>query len=65
LRQFALDSIGAPGPVSVSCRSQPGGVTALITFTGSKNPLSLLARFTAAGQIDMLRVLAPDEMLPW
>jgi CubicO group peptidase (beta-lactamase class C family) len=65
LRQFALGWIGVPGPVSVSCRSQPGGVTALITFTGSKNPLSLLAGFTASGQIAMLRVIAPDEALPW
>lgn len=63
--QFALGRIGDPGPVSVSCRSQPGGVAALITFTGSKNPLSLLVRFTASGQIALLRVIAPDEALPW
>jgi CubicO group peptidase (beta-lactamase class C family) len=63
--QFALDQIGDPGPVTVSCRSQPGGVAALITFTGSKNPLSLLVRFTASGQIAMLRVISPDEALPW
>ena len=63
--QFALGRIGDPGPVSVSCRSQPRGVAALITFTGSKNPLSLLVRFTASGQIAMLRVIAPDEALPW
>ena len=63
--QFALDRIGDPGPVSVSCRSQPDGVAALITFAGSKNPLSLLVRFTASGQIAMLRVIAPDEALPW
>ena len=63
--QFALGRIGEPGPVSVSCRSQPDGVAALITFTGSKNPLSLLVGFTASGQIAMLRVTAPDEALPW
>jgi hypothetical protein len=63
--QSALARIGDPGPVSVSCRSQPGGVAALITFTGSKNPLSLLVRFTASGQVAMLRVIAPDEALPW
>ena len=63
--QFALGRIGDPGPVSVSCRSQPRGVAALITFTGSKNPLSLLVRFTVSGQIAMLRVIAPDEALPW
>ena len=63
--QFALGRIGDPGQVSVSCRSQPGGVAALITFTGSKDPLSLLVRFTASGQIAMLRVIAPDEALPW
>ncbi len=63
--QFALAEIGDPGPVSVSCRSQPGGVAALITFTGSKNPLSLLVQFTPAGQVAMLRVIAPDEALPW
>jgi serine-type D-Ala-D-Ala carboxypeptidase/endopeptidase len=63
--QFALGRIGDPGPVSVSCRSQPDGVGALITFTGSKNPLSVLVGFTASGQIAMLRVTAPDEALPW
>ena len=63
--QFALGRIGDPGPVSVSCRSQPRGVAALITFTGSKNPLSLLARFTASGQIAMLRIIAQGEALPW
>ena len=63
--QSALARIGDPGPVSVSCRSQPGGVAALITFTGSKNPLSLLVRFTASGQVAMLRVITPDEALPW
>jgi len=63
--QFALGRIGDPGPVSVSCRSQPDGVAALITFTGSKNPLPLLVRFTASGQIAMLRVIAPGEALPW
>jgi CubicO group peptidase (beta-lactamase class C family) len=63
--QFALRRIGDPGQVSVSCRSQPGGVAALITFTGSKSPLPLLVRFTASGQIAMLRVIAPDEALPW
>jgi len=65
LRQSALDRIGDPGPVSVSCRTQPGGAGALITFTGSRNPLSLLVRFTASGQVTMLRVIAPDEMPPW
>jgi hypothetical protein len=40
-------------------------VAALITFTGSKNPLSLLVGFTASGQIAMLRVIAPGEALPW
>jgi hypothetical protein len=30
--QLALDQIGDPGPVTVSCRSQLGGVAALITF---------------------------------
>jgi hypothetical protein len=63
--QSALDRIGDPGPVSVSCRSQPGGVAALITFTGSRNQLSLLVQFTESGQIDLLRVIAPDEALPW
>jgi hypothetical protein len=63
--QSALDRIGDPGPVSVSCRSQPGGVAALITFAGSKNQLSLLVRFTESGQIALLRVIAPDEALPW
>ncbi len=65
LWQFARGRIGDPGPVSVSCRSQPGGVAALITFTGTKNALSLLVRFTASGQITMLRVIAPEEALPW
>jgi CubicO group peptidase (beta-lactamase class C family) len=63
--QFALGRIGEPGPVSVSCRSQPDGVGALITFSGSKSPLSLLVQFTASGQIAMLRVIAPEEALPW
>ena len=63
--QFALARIGDPGPVSVSCRPQPDGVAALITFAGSKNPLSLLVQFTASGQIAMLRATAPDEALPW
>jgi hypothetical protein len=63
--QFALGRIGEPGPVSVSCRSQPGGVSALITVSGSKSPLSLLVRFTPSGQIAMLRALAPEEALPW
>lgn len=63
--QFARGQLGEPGPVSVSCRSQPGGVAALITFTGSKNPLSLLAGFSADGQIAMLRVIAPGEAPPW
>jgi serine-type D-Ala-D-Ala carboxypeptidase/endopeptidase len=63
--RFALGRIGDPGPVTVSCRAQPGGVAALITFTGSKNPLPLLVQFTASGQIAMLRVIAPDEALPW
>ena len=63
--QSALGHIGVPGPVSVSCRSQPDGVAALITFTGSKDPLSLLVGFTASGQVAMLRVTAPDEALPW
>jgi len=63
--QFALGRIGDPGPVSVSCRSQPDGVAARITFSGSKDPLSLLVRFTASGQIAMLRATAPDEALPW
>jgi CubicO group peptidase (beta-lactamase class C family) len=63
--QSALDRIGDPGPISVSCRSQPGGVAALITFTGSKNQLSLVVRFTESGQIALLRVIAPDEALPW
>ncbi len=44
---------------------QPRGVAAPITFTGSKNPLSLLVRYTASGQIAMLRVIAQDETLPW
>ncbi len=63
--QFALGRIGEPGPVSVSCRSQADGVAALITFAGSKSPLSLLVRFTASGQIAMLRAIAPEEALPW
>jgi serine-type D-Ala-D-Ala carboxypeptidase/endopeptidase len=63
--QFALGRIGEPGPVSVSCRSQPDGVGALITFSGSKSPLSLLVQFTPSGQIVMLRAIAPEEELPW
>ena len=63
--QFALSGIGDPGRVSVSCRSQPDGVAALITFAGSENPLSLLVWFTASGEIAMLRVIAPAEALPW
>jgi hypothetical protein len=63
--QFALGRNGDPGPVSVSCRSQPDGVAAVITFAGSKNPMSLLVGFTASGQIAMLRVTAPGEALPW
>jgi CubicO group peptidase (beta-lactamase class C family) len=63
--QFALGRIGDPGPVSVSCRTQPAGVAALITFTGSKSPLPLLVQFTASGQVAMLRVIAPGEALPW
>ena len=63
--QLALDQIGDPGPVTVSCRSQPGGVAALITFTGSKSPLTLLAAFTPSGQIAGLRFIASDEALPW
>ena len=69
--QSALQRIGDPGPVSVSCRSQadgtsvPGEVAALITFAGSKQELRLLVGFTPAGQIALLRVLAPDEVAPW
>jgi hypothetical protein len=63
--QFALGRIGEPGAVSVSCRSQADGVAAVITFAGSKGPLSLLVRFTASGQIAMLRAIAPEEALPW
>jgi serine-type D-Ala-D-Ala carboxypeptidase/endopeptidase len=63
--QFALSHLGEPGPVSVSCRAQPGGVAALITFTGSKNPLTLLVQFTASGEIALLRVMTPGEALPW
>ncbi len=63
--EFALDRIGDPGPVSVACRSQPDGVAALITFAGSKNPLSLLVRLTASGQIALLRAIAPGEAPPW
>jgi serine-type D-Ala-D-Ala carboxypeptidase/endopeptidase len=63
--QFALGRIGDPGPVSVSCRPQPDGVAALVTFAGSKSPLSLVVQFTASGQIAMLRATAPDEALPW
>jgi serine-type D-Ala-D-Ala carboxypeptidase/endopeptidase len=63
--QFALGRIGDPGPVSVSTRSQADGVAALITFAGSKSPLSLLVRFTPSGQIAMLRAIAPEEALPW
>jgi len=63
--QLALDQIGDPGPVSVSCRSQPGGVAAVVTFAGSRDRLSLLIRFTASGQIAMLRFISPEEVLPW
>jgi serine-type D-Ala-D-Ala carboxypeptidase/endopeptidase len=64
--QFALGRIGEPGPVSVSCRSQPDdGVAALITFAGREDRLSLLVRFTPSGQIAMLRATVPDEALPW
>jgi CubicO group peptidase (beta-lactamase class C family) len=65
LWQFALDRIGDPGPVAVSCRSQPDGVAALITFAGRDDSLSLLVGYTPSGQIAMLRVIAPDEALPW
>ena len=34
-------------------------------LAGSKQPLRLLVRFTASGQIASLRVLAPDEAAPW
>lgn len=69
--QFALQQIGDPGPVSVSCRSLADGITAagevaaLITFAGSNQPLRIFVRFTASGQIASLRVLAPDEAAPW
>jgi D-alanyl-D-alanine-carboxypeptidase/D-alanyl-D-alanine-endopeptidase len=69
--QFALQQIGDPGPVAVSCRSladgitAPGGVAALITFAGSRQPLRIFVWFTASGQIARLRVLAPDEAAPW
>jgi hypothetical protein len=63
--QFALGDIGDPGPVSVSCRAQPDGAAARITFTGSKGSLSLLVLFTASGQIVMLRVIGQGEALPW
>lgn len=69
--QFALQQIGDPGPVSVSSRSLVSGaaasgqVAALITFSGSKQPLRLLVRFASSGQIASLRVLAPDEAPPW
>ena len=33
--EFALGRIGEPGPFAVSCRPQPDGVAALVTFTGS------------------------------
>jgi CubicO group peptidase (beta-lactamase class C family) len=65
LWQFALGRIGQPGPVSVSCRSQPDGVSALITISGSESPLSLLAQFTPWGQIALLRAIGPEEALPW
>jgi CubicO group peptidase (beta-lactamase class C family) len=63
--QFALERIGTPGAVAVSCRSQRDGVAAVITFTGSKHQLPLLVRFNATGQITLLRVIAPDETPPW
>lgn len=69
--QLALQRIGDPGPVSVSCRfladgmTGPGAVAALITFAGSKQQLRLFVRFAASDQIGMLRVLAPDETAPW
>jgi hypothetical protein len=69
--QFALQRIGDPGPVSVSSRPLANGATAngdvaaLITFTGSKQPLRHFVRFTASGEIGSLRVLAPDEAAPW
>lgn len=69
--QFALDQVGVPGPVSVSCRfladgrTAPAEVTALITFAGSEQPLRLLVWFTASGQIASLRILPPDEAAPW
>ena len=71
LWQFALQQIGDPGPVSVSCRSlavgitAPGEVAALITFAGSKEQLRLFVQFTASGQIASLRVLGPDEAALW
>jgi hypothetical protein len=34
--QLALDQMGDPGPVSVSCRSQRGGVAAVVTFAGGQ-----------------------------
>jgi hypothetical protein len=69
--QSAVQRIGDPGPVSVSCRSQadgaavPGEVAALITLAGSKQELRLLLLFTPVGQIGLLRVLPPDEVAPW
>jgi hypothetical protein len=63
--QTVLPRIGDPGPFSVSCRPQPDGVAALITFTGTKNPLSLLVRFTPSAEIAMLRVMTPGESPPW
>ena len=62
--QLALDQIGDPGPVSVSCRSQPGGVAAVVTFAGSQERLSLLIRFTASGQIAMLRFSSQRKCCP-
>jgi hypothetical protein len=38
---------------------------ALITFAGSKSPLSLQVQFAASGQIALLRALAPEEAPPW
>lgn len=69
--QLALQQAGGPRPVSVSCRSladgktQPGEVAALITFSGSGQPLRIFARFAASGEIADLRVLVPDEAAPW
>ena len=60
----ALDG-AFPGDGIVVAVAAVGSGSSGPAFTGSKNPLPLLVRFTASGQIAMLRVIASDEAPPW